>query len=152
MRDLVIFLLGILIGIGIGYFGESIIKPYVSTYNFPTTLTLTTNINSTIVPAGETVTFKAVLETKIPSELQALEQQIRQFVLNNKPITLLMKEGTAQTYWSIVETRNTVYTVNGEVTFSYTFQKVGTFNFKAVFEGDNILSPSESEIITINVM
>jgi len=100
---------------------------------------------------GETVTFKAVLDTRIPPELQTFEQQIRQYVLNNKPITLLMKENTTYQYWSIIETKNTVYTVNGEVTFSYTFQTVGVFDFKAVFGGDNVLLPSESKVITINV-
>jgi hypothetical protein len=150
LRELLILLLGVIIGLGIGYFGESFVRPYVSSYTFPSTLTLTTDLNSTSVTVGQTASFKAVLNATLPSELQTLESYLRQYILNNQPVTLMMKDN-ATTYWSIVETKNTFYTIDGEATFSYTFQTAGTFDFKVIFEGSNILLPSESQVITLTV-
>jgi hypothetical protein len=149
-RDILLVLLGVLIGTLIGYFGESILNPYVEPYSFASTLTLTTDVNATTITLGETVMFKAQLDTTIPAELSALEQPLREFLLNNKPVTLMLQYQNS-TYWSIVETKNTIYTINGEATFSYTFLESGTYSFKAVFEGDNALKASESQIITFTV-
>ena len=151
MRELLIFLLGLLIGIGIGYFGESFVRPYVSSYSFPSTLTLTANTNSTTLTVGESITMKAILTTTIPSELSSLKSQLEQIALNNKPIVLEMKLENS-TYWQIVDIKYTVFGVEeGSCTFTFTFQSSGTYAFKSVFEGDNILQPSESQQLTFTV-
>jgi hypothetical protein len=151
MRELLIFLLGVMLGIGIGYFGESLVRPYVSSYSFPSTLTLTANTNSTTLTVGESVTMKATLTTTIPSELSSLKSQLEQIALNNKPIMLEMKYGNS-TYWQIVDTKYTVFGVEeGSCIFMFTFQSSGTYVFKAVFQGDNLLQPSESQQLTFTV-
>jgi hypothetical protein len=149
LRDLAILLVGLLLGVGIGYFGESYVRPYVSSYSFSSTLSLAYG-NSTTVSVGQSITFKAMLDTSIPSELQSFEAQLKQFALNNKPITLMMRVQNS-TYWNIIETRNTLYAGQGEATFMYTFSEAGSFDFKAVWEGDNVLKPSESGVVTITV-
>jgi hypothetical protein len=149
MRELLILLLGVIIGIGIGYYGESLVKSYI-TYNFPSTLTLTSDLNTTTVSIGQTVIFKATLTTIIPSELSPLKSQLEQIVLNNKPIILEMKDNST-TYWSIISTEYTIYGVEATCSFTFTFQTVGTFDFKVVFQGDNILQSSESQVITLTV-
>ena len=151
LRELLILLLGVMLGVGIGYFGESYVRPYVSSYSFPSTLTLTSDLNTTTVSVGQTVIFKATLTTTIPSELSSLKSQLEQIALNNKPIILEVKDNSS-TYWSIVNTAYTVYgTEEATCTFTFTFQTAGTFDFKAVFQGDNILQSSESQIITFTV-
>jgi hypothetical protein len=151
MRELLIFLLGVIIGIGIGYFGESYVRPYVSSYSFPSTLTLTANTNSTTLTIGESITMKATLTTTVPSELSSLKSQLEQIALNNKPIVLEMKYGNS-TYWQIVDTKYTVFGVEeGTCTFTFTFQSSGTYVFKAVFQGDNLLQSSESQQLTFTV-
>jgi len=151
MREILILLLGILIGVLIGYFGETYLRPYIGTYSFTSSLTLTVDTNSTMITAGETVTFKAILDVSVPQELAPLEEQLREFLLNDKPIKLMFQYQNS-TYWSIVETKNTMYMLqNGEARFTYTFFDVGSYNFKAVFEGDNILKASESQTISLIV-
>jgi hypothetical protein len=151
MRELLILLLGVMLGIGIGYFGESYVRPYVSSYSFSSTLTLTSDLNTTTVSIGQTVIFKATLTTIISGELSSLKSQLEQIALNNKPIILEVKDNSS-TYWSIVNTAYTVYgTEEGTCTFTFTFQTAGTFDFKVVFQGDNILQPSESQVITFTV-
>jgi hypothetical protein len=136
----------------VGYFGESYVRPYVSSYSFPSTLTLTANTNSTILTVGESITMKATLTATVPSELSSLKSQLEQIVLNNKPIMLEMKYEN-NSYWQIVDTKYTVFGIEeGTCTFTFTFQSLGTFSFKAVFQGDNILQSSESEIVTFVVM
>jgi hypothetical protein len=95
--------------------------------------------------------MKATLTTTVPSELSSIKSQLEQIALNNKPIVLEMKyENSA--YWQIVETKYTVFGVEeGSCTFSFTFQSSGTYVFKAVFQGDNILQPSESQQLTFTV-
>jgi hypothetical protein len=150
LRELLILLLGVIIGIGVGYYGESLVKQYI-TYNFPSTLTLTSDLNTTTVSIGQTVIFKATLTTVVPSELSSLKSQLEQIVLNNKPIILEMKDNSS-TYWSIISTEYTIYGVGAATcSFTFTFQTAGTYDFKVVFEGDNILQPSESQIITMTV-
>jgi hypothetical protein len=152
LRDLLILLLGIIIGIGIGYFGESYVRPYVSSYSFPSNLTLTANANATTFSLGESITLKATLTTTVPSELSSIKSQLEQIALNNKPIVLEMKYGNS-TYWQIVDTKYTVFGVEeGTCTFSFTFQSSGTYVFKAVFQGDNLLQPSESQQLMFTVM
>jgi hypothetical protein len=152
MRELLIFLLGLLIGIGIGYFGESFVRPYVSSYSFPSTLTLTANTNATVFSVGENITLKATLTITIPSEFSPLKSQLEQIALNNKPIILKMKLENS-TYWQIVDTKYTVFGAEeGSCTFMFTFQSSGTYVFKAVFEGDNLLQSSESQQLTFTVI
>ena len=151
LRELLILLLGVMLGIGIGYFGERYVRPYVSSYSFPSTLTLTSDLNATTVSVGQTVIFKATLTATIPSEFSSLKSQLEQIALNNKPIILEMKDNST-TYWSIVNTSYTVYGVEeATCTFTFTFQTAGTFDFKVVFQGDNILQPSESQVTTMTV-
>jgi hypothetical protein len=62
-----------------------------------------------------------------------------------------MKTGNS-TYWQIVDTKYTVFGVEeGTCTFTFTFQSSGTYVFKAVFEGGNILQSSESQQLTFTV-
>jgi hypothetical protein len=151
LRDLLILLLGVIIGIGIGYFGESYVRPYVSSYSFPSTLTLTANTNATTLTVGESIVLKATLTTSVPSELSSIKSQLEQIALNNKPIVLEMKYGNS-TYWQIVDTKYTVFGVEeGTCTFTFTFQSSGTYVFKAVFQGDNLLQSSESQQLTFIV-
>jgi len=151
MRDVLIgMLIGILIGVLMGYYGENFVRPYAP-YTFTSTLTLTQSGNATSYTVGQTITLKAELDTTIPSELSTFESVLRQYTLNNKPITLFFKMGSS-TYWMRLETKNTFYTLKGETTFTYTFTEANTYIFKAVFGGSNALQPSESLEITFTVM
>ncbi|MGP3705204.1 MAG: Ig-like domain-containing protein [Candidatus Bathyarchaeota archaeon] len=150
-REIIIFLIGVLIGVGIGYFGESFVRPYVSVYSFSTVLTLSLNESSTVFSVGSSVSFKAQLDFNVPSELSSIGEQIRPYVLKDKPIALMFKTNDTE-YWTVLSVKNTFYVSNyGEAVFSYFFYKAGTYDFKAVFEGDNLLKKSESQTVTVTV-
>ena len=151
MRDILIgMLIGTLIGVFVGFYGENFVRPYAP-YTFVSTLTLTQSENVTSYTVGQTITLKAELDTVIPSELSVFESVLRQFSLNEKHISLFVKEDIS-TYWILIETKNTFYTLKGEASFTYIFTSANTYIFKATFGGSNALKPSESLDITFTVM
>ena len=148
MRDIIILIVVFIIGIGVGYIGQNVIKPYVEPYIFDTSLILTMQSNSTSVILGETVSFTATFSVTLPQELQTLEEYIMEPLLQNKKIELYVKpEGSDIFYTADVQQT----TQSGTCILMCTFNSVGIYEVKAVFEGTNLLRPTESNVLTINV-
>lgn len=145
-RNILTILIALLIGVSIGYIGQNMIKPYVETYMFTTALTINGNSTATV---GQTVTFTSELDALIPTELLTIPN-VRQYLLQDKKITLVMKEKNSQ-YWYIVEEKMTVYANDkGIAVFQFQFASNGTFTFVAKFEGSSILKSSNSnELIVV---
>ena len=143
-------LVGIIIGVLIGYAGANMIQPYVEPYMFQTTLTLTvqTPSNITSISLNSTVVLSAVLNVTLPSELSAISDTVKPYLQQNKYIELLGKKDT-DSYWSIWSTQQT--TSYGECSFNIQFDTTGTYQFKVVFHGTQLLKSSESQIIILNV-
>ena len=74
-RDLIILLIGFIIGAGVGYAGFGMIKPYVEPYMFESSLTLTTE--TTTVLQNSTVNFYVSLNISLPPEIASFEEQIK---------------------------------------------------------------------------
>lgn len=146
-------MIGIIVGAGIGYVSVNTLKTYVEPYMFLTNLSLTviSPENLTSISLNTTVILEASLDVIIPSELSPIESTVRSFLLQDKNIQLLGKE-QVEVRWELWGEAQTSYFAHyGECQFTVKFDSEGTYVFKAVFSGTQLLKSAESETITLTV-
>lgn len=144
------FLLGLIVGVIIGYVGQNIISGYVKPYTFSTSLYLTMQDENMTVTVNSLITLKAVLSAEIPADLKSVPD-FEKYILQDKDVTLFMKFNNSF-YWSLISTRKTVYIINAEATFNYIPENSGVYVFKAVFNGSPLLKECSSNELVVNVV
>ena len=145
-RDMAMVLVGIIIGGSVGYACYSMILPYASPYLFPTSLTFG-QVNATTL--NTPITLTVFLDVQLPPELSTLEPYVRQYLLQDKKVVVLLK---TEELWGVYDSKLTAYANNfGVITSSFTATAPGNYTFKAVFEGSSLLKPCETETLTLMV-
>jgi len=136
-------IVGLVLGILIGYIGHSFIQPYATPMQGFTTLLVLTGPDTSNL--NNTVYIIATLNIS-SATLGAVLEYIKPYLLPTVTTQLLTLTNFG---WSIIgETR---CSSTGEATFPLIFKQTGTFQLKARFTGSEILKPSESAIFSITI-
>jgi hypothetical protein len=146
-KSAVLLIGGFILGFIISYIVHPVTITYIQPYGFQSQLTFETMItNKTDYLVNETVTFIGVLNVSIPEFIpKTLATQLKPYLLKNNKISLQRLDGTN---WVTVSNAGT--DESGNVSFTIT-PGAGTFTYKLVYEGSELIKPTESNTLTITV-